>query len=305
MIHFLPEFSNNIYNRKFTAEVDVLASDELLLKGTMQDHRFALQQTWELRTPTYEILAAAAQQHAGNPEKFAPELCGRYANLKGIKIGRGFTKQILQVLGDLPGVQEHLFLAMELARSSQQVYQFPPEFEAKFAALPNESVSLAHNIWIKDRMFMDDLKNSCHSYRDESDLLFKERDIRCGFDPLVPRPQPGDKRIFWRSKRVMITKNVDESFTCESAMEDGVHDILIGFTLDKYGVISNAHSRGLRLPFQGLCEDPQQRTTSLNGLRVTENYVKEVAACVGGTTGCTHLFDLSMDCLRLVRFENC
>ncbi len=304
MITFLPPLYKNTYTRNFAAEIDVLATDELLLQGTMQDHRFALQHTWKLRTPTYKVLEASAQQHAGESENFAPELCARYANIKDLKIGRGFTMHILQALGDLPGTQTHLMLAIEMARAAQQVYQYPPEFEALFTAQAKNSASEAHTAWMKDRAYMNDLKNSCHTYRDESDLLFAERQIRCGFDDSFTRPQPGDKRVFWRNKRLTITQNLNGSYTCESAMQDTVHDILIGFTLDQDGVIAGAHSRGLRLPYHGLCEDPQQRTATLNGLRVTTAYVKTFAAHIGGTSGCTHLFDLAIDCLRLFRFEN-
>lgn len=302
MISFLPPLHNNTYTRNFAAEIDVLAVDELLLQGTMQDHRFALQHNWKLRTPAYDIIEVSAQQHAGAAEKFAPELCARYANINGVKVGRGFTMHILQALGDLPGTQEHLWLAIEMARAGQQVYQFPAEFEAQFVAQPKTNAGDAHLAWLKDRAYMSDLKNSCHTYRDESDALFAERPIRCGFDNSFTRPQPGDKRVFWRNKRVMVMKNAEGSFVCESAMQDTIHDILISFTLNEDGVISNAYSRGLRLPYYGLCEDPQQRTARLNGLRVTASYVKDFAAHVGGASGCTHLFDLAIDCLRLFRF---
>ncbi len=304
MIHFLPSFHQNNYLRTFAAEIDVLTTDELFLRGTMQDQKFLVEHTWKLRTPMYEILEASAQQQTGAGDIFHPELCERYEKIKGVKIGRGFTRHILQALGDVPGTQEHLFCAIEMARAGQQVYQFPAEFESSFTAQPMTSASNAHAVWLKDRAYMSDLKNSCHSYNDESEKLFSEREIHCSFDSSITRPQPGAKRVFWRNKRVQISKNSDHSWTCESAMEDVVHDILIRFTMDSEGVISNAYSRGLRLPYVGLCEDPQARTATLNGLRVTNDYVKEFATQVGGASGCTHLFDLSMDCLRLFRFEN-
>ena len=87
-------------------------------------------------------------------------------------------------------------------------------------------------------------------------------------------------------------------------MEDRIHDIKIGFELSGDGVISQAQSRGLRLPYHGLCEDPQQRTPGLNGLHVTPAFVAQFAEHVGGANGCTHLFDLSIDLLRLFKFSN-
>jgi hypothetical protein len=255
-----------------------------------------------LRTPAYEILEAQAQQRAGNTTDFAPELCERYAALAGVRIGRGFTKHILTALGDWPGAQQHLLLALEMARVSQQVYQFPAELDAQFPPHDESSTAAARAAWLKDRAYMSDLVNSCYTYRNETAALFDARVVRCGFDAALTRPQPGDRRAFWRNKRLTITRQA-QGFACESAMEDRIHDILIRFDLSNDGTISNAASHGLRLPYHGICEDPQLRTPGLNGVRVTAAYVKQFAEHVGGANGCTHLFDLSLDCLRLFQIN--
>src|SRR5581483_6465805 len=165
----------------------------------------------------------------------------------------------------------------------------------------------AHIAWRKDRAYMPDLANSCYTYRDESAELFRHREVRCGFDAELTRPRPGQKAAFWRRKRVSIREGSAgdgrSAYVCESAMEDNIHDILVGFEIAGDGTISGAHSRGLRLPYHGICEDAQQRTPGLNGLSVTTDYVRQFAEYVGGSSGCTHLFDLSIDCLRLFRFS--
>ncbi|NOT59794.1 MAG: DUF2889 domain-containing protein [Acidobacteria bacterium] len=290
------------YTRTFAAEIDVLADNTLLVRGELQDQRVTLAHQWTLRTPAYEILDPQAQQFAGDAAQFAPELCERYAAIAGIRIGRGFTKYVLTALGDLPGAHEHLLLALEMARVGQQLYQFPPEFEAQFPSHAASTTAAARTAWLKDRAYMSDLANSCYTYRNETAELFDTRTVRCGFDDTLTRPQPGDRRAFWRNKRLTVTRQAD-GFACESAMEDRIHDILIRFDLSNEGLISNAASRGLRLPYHGICEDPQLRTVGLNGLRVTPAYVKQFAEHVGGATGCTHLFDLSLDCLRLFQFS--
>ena len=53
--------------------------------------------------PEFEVLEAGAAQHAGDPYQFKPELCGRYANIKGVRLERGFSKRILTELGDSCG----------------------------------------------------------------------------------------------------------------------------------------------------------------------------------------------------------
>ena len=290
------------YQRAFDAEVDVVSENELRVRGQMKDHRFALEHSWTLRTPDYEILEASAWQTAGDEAEFSTALCQRYAEIKGVRIGRGFTKRIRAVLGELPGAQEHLFLAIEIARAGQQVYQFPPEFEGQYPALSGLTGEVALRSWQQDRAYMADLANSCYTYRDESEELFRARAVRCGFDSSLTRPEPGAKRVFWRNKRLSVRAASAGSFSCESAMEDLVHDIQVSFELAADGTISQAQSRGLRLPYHGVCEDAQQRTPGLNGLQVSADYVRQFAEHVGGASGCTHLFDLSMDVLRLFRF---
>ncbi len=293
------------YQRTFDAEIDILSEQDLLVRGRMKDHRFELEHSWVLRTPSYEVIEASARQLGGN--QCALELCARYPEIKGVRIGRGFSKRVLAALGDLPGQQEHLFLAIEMARVGQQVYQFPPGFEGQFPEATDDQMEAARIAWEKDRAYMADLVNSCYTYRDESAELFRTRAVRCGFSAEITRPQPGEKRAFWREKRLSINsvmaENGQTGFVCESAMEDKIHDIQVSFQIAGDGLISQANSRGRRLPYHGICEDAQERTPGLNGLRVTADFIRQFAEQVGGASGCTHLFDLSIDCLRLFRFS--
>jgi hypothetical protein len=213
---------------------------------------------------------------------------------------------VLSALGDRAGAQEHLLTAIEMARVGQQVYQFTPEFEAQFPSSGGDPTESARTAWLKDRAYMG-LANTCYTYRDESDSLFANRKVRCGFSPELTRPKPGDQRVFWRNKRLAIEMKAGENcgtvYACESAMEDSIHDIRIGFDLSSDGLVSNAWSSGARLPYHGICEDPHLRTQALNGLKVTAAFVGQFAEHVGGAQGCAHLFDLSIDVLRLFSFN--
>jgi DUF2889 family protein len=293
------------YLRTFEAEIDVLADNETLVRGQMCDHRYSFSHVWRVRTPEYVVLEVSASHLAGDHSQFDPQLCARYSGIAGIKIGRGFSSRVGAALGNLPGRQEHLFLAIEMARVAQQVYQYSGEFEDRFPSVADTQTEAARIAWLKDRDYMADLANSCYTYRDETEELFKIREVRCGFGAEIFRPKPGDKRVFWRTKRLAIKERLandgNTAYSCESAMEDSIHDIKIDFDLSVDGVISNARSRGLRLPYHGICEDAQSRTAGLNGLRMSASFVKEFADHIGGTSGCTHLFDLSIDCLRLFR----
>ncbi|MGH9940629.1 MAG: DUF2889 domain-containing protein, partial [Blastocatellia bacterium] len=297
-MEFSVPLSQSNYLRTFDAEIDVLTENELFVRGSMRDHRFTFEHVWKLRTPEYEVIEAGARQIEG---EFDPRLCQRYTGINGARIGRGFSKRVISALGDLPGAQEHLLTAIEMARVGQQVYQYTPEFEARFPSGDGDPTEAARIAWLKDRAYIG-LANTCYTYRDESESLFASREARCGFDAELTRPKPGDRRVFWRNKRLAIelkaSGNGGAVYACESAMEDRIHEIKIKFDLSDAGMVSNARSQGLRLPYHGICEDPHLRTPALDGLKVTGAFVGQFAEHVGGAQGCTHLFDLSVDVLR-------
>jgi hypothetical protein len=307
MISVAVPFQNSAYERRFDAEIDVLPDSQILVRGRMSDHRFEFEHSWRVRTPEYVILEARARQIAGEKAGFDPLLCDRYPAIDQTSIGRGFTKRVIDAFGKQPGAQEHLFLALEMARVAQQIYQVPAELEAKFATGPGAvQTGLAHQFWSKDRAYMPGLANSCYTYRDESESLFLSREVRPGFEAEIYNPQPGERRAFWRSKQLSISALENEpdnrKFACANVMEDRIHDIRVAFDLAEDGVVSNARSEGVRLPYHGVCEDAQMRTPGLNGMRVTADYLRLFADSVGGSQGCSHLFDLSVDLLRLFRW---
>jgi hypothetical protein len=294
-----PLINGQTYSRTFTAEIDVLTDNETQVRGRLQDHRLTLDYAWNVQTPGYQIVAARAEQSDTDPASFDPELCTRQASIAGMHIGRGFSKSFLNALGDLPGKDAHLCMAIEMARIAQQVYQSPKEAGEQ---LPVEKDNF-RLFWLKDRVIMSDIANSCYTYRDETEALFAQREVRLGFDEELYAPRPGTRRMFWRNKQLTIAKR-GNGFACECAMDDRVHDIRIAFDINESGLVSNARSQGLRLPYHGICDDPHTRTAGLNGMRVDGGYSLQFADRLGGKNGCTHLFDLATDILRLFRFQS-
>ncbi len=219
---------DGVYNRTFEAQIDCVAADELFVLGKMRDHRFEMTQSWRLRTPAYEVLEANATLVFGS-DVIARETCERYTGIAGVRIGRGFSKRILEATGDGRGSQEILLFAIEMARVGQQVYQFPPSLDEEFASTSTDPTEVARIAWLKDRAFMPDLANSCHTYRDESEKLFAERAIRCGFNSELTHPRPGDSRAFWRRKQLRIETDDRGGLGCESEMQDSIHDIAVRF----------------------------------------------------------------------------
>ncbi len=295
-------FAGSGYARTFEAEIDNLVNSEIRVRATLSDHRCALAAEWIVRLPTYEIRQASATHLSGTPDILSSALTARLPALRGARVGQGFTRTIGETLGDLPGHTEHLTLATEMARVSLQAFPVPKDDHERFASsvtdMPPGPSRLARMLWERDRADFSTLKNSCFTYRDQSAQLFDERTIE-PFDPGMAAPEPGEKRFFWRTKRLRITPHAYAGFHCQHAMDDPFQQMRIAFDIDAEGTIANATSRPGRLPFRGLCEEPHSRTAGLNGLKLGKDFTPPVADRIGGSTGCSHLFDLATDCLRL------
>jgi hypothetical protein len=294
--------------RTFEAEIDDHGPPLLRVRGVLSDHRCSLEHVWILRTPAYEVLEASARHLHGEPAVLAPELIPRYPKIHGVRLGAGFTRTVRGALGDLPGHREHLALAIEMARVGQQAYQVPQNHHERFAPLvshmPPGSSRLARLAWEQDRAYMPSLCDSCYAYREATAALFDERDVVC-FDLNILYPEPGQKRMFWRQKRMQISPLANGAgFHCQNEMDDTVHEIRVAFDIAADGTVQAAHSEGVRLPYHGICEDAQLRTPGLVGQKLGQDFMRRIADQVGGASGCAHLFDLSVDCLRFFNWSN-
>ncbi len=295
------------YIRTFEAEIDDHGPQTIRVRGVLSDHRCQLEHVWVLQAPAYEVIDAVAQHVRGDASVLSPQLISRYPEICGVRIGSGFTRHIREALGDLPGHQAHLALTIEMARVGQQVYKLPKDNLKRFQPLvdhmPEGPSRQSRLLWEQDRDYMPTLLNSCYVYRDETLAFFDERDV-VSIDFGVAYPDPGQRRVFWRNKRLHITaRSEGAGFHCRSEMEDTIHEIRVAFDIEPDGTIRAAHSEGIRLPFHGICEAPHQRTPGLNGQKLSADFIRLIADQVGGASGCAHLFDLSVDGLRFFDWQ--
>ena len=56
-----------------------------------------------------------------------------------------------------------------------------------------------------------------------------------------------------------------------------------------------------RLPYRGICDEPQGKFACLIGERVDAGLRKRIQPGLGGEAGCAQLYDLTSDLLKLVR----
>jgi len=295
------------YTRAFDAEIDYLEDPTLRVRGVQTDHQHSLEYVWIVRLPKYEIVHTTARHLAGEPEVLSPELVMRSAAIQGVCATQGFTTKMRAALGDLPGHQEHLVMAIEMARVSLQGFPVPKDDHERFASMattvPPGPSQVARMSWERDRAGWPWICNSCYAYRDESATLFEQRQIQC-FDLDLISPPPGQKRFFWRTKQLRVATSPDGTgYVCRNAMNDTFHELNVAFDLQADGTIRSARSQAQRLAFTGMCEDTQSRTPRLIGKKLDKRYARLLADHVGGRSGCSHLFDLSVDCLRFFQWQ--
>ena len=70
------------------------------------------------------------------------------------------------------------------------------------------------------------------------------------------------------------------------------------------GTIVAADSITSRLPYAGICSEPQSRIESLRGQAVDVALRKRIQGMLGGIGGCAQLFDLTSDLLRLLSLDS-
>ena len=63
------------------------------------------------------------------------------------------------------------------------------------------------------------------------------------------------------------------------------------------------HSVTPKLPYMGICTEPQRRIDALVGETVDDGLRKRIQTHLGGAAGCAQLYDLTSDLLKLLRTE--
>ena len=84
-------------------------------------------------------------------------------------------------------------------------------------------------------------------------------------------------------------------------MHDDVHGFDVHYEVDlATDTIVAADSTVSRLPYRGLCDEPQARVRAMIGQSVDALLRKRSQTLLGGETGCAQLFDVTGDVLKLL-----
>src|SRR6266545_39022 len=187
---------------------------------------------------------------------------------------------------------------IEVARLARQATKLPAEATAGLER------GDALRCWQLDTTGWIDLPNSCFTYSEAGRALLGTRPVSTPMVPELYTPPAGAKRIFVRKKlsRLVLTARRLHLF---HSMHDNVHgfDLHYEVDLDSRTIVA-ADSITSRLPYQGICTEPQGKIAAMIGQPADASLRKRIQGLLGGEAGCAQLYDLTADVLKLVTFPS-
>jgi hypothetical protein len=243
-----------------------------------------------LPSPTYEIREARARALSGHVD---PAALAGVAKLAGVGMVSGLGRRLAEATGNGAGARLIRDAIVEVARLARQAAK-TPRVDAERAMTRG-----AEGCWDLDRQGFADLPDSCFTYSDAARPLFRTRTVATPMTVDIYSPRPGQPRVFARTK-VARFERLDGRVRMFHSMNDNVHGFELTFEIDAAtGQIVRAESVTSRLPYAGICSEPQRKIESLRGETLDAGLGKRIQGHVGGVTGCAQLYDLTADLLKL------
>jgi hypothetical protein len=290
--------STGRYERVMHGWGDSLRSDAFAITVRLADPRVSVELVADTApSPEYTLLAVRGRLLVGDREWVDPSLSEVVPKLAGLRMVAGFRRNAAGVLGNRPGAQYFVDAAIEVARLARQVTRLPE-------GLVRERMSEGPvGFWRLDMQGWVDIPSSCYTFRPESEALFREREVRSPAHPAFYAPPVGAAHVFNRTKAVRLERR-DGRLLLAHSMFDEIHSFQIWYVADlASGTIVDAGSVTPRLPYLGICDDPQRNISSLIGQPVGPELRKRIGTLIGGLFGCAQLYDLTADLLRLLSFD--
>lgn len=280
------------YERVMHGWVDNLHEDALTHTVRLSDDDRGLEVTVVARpSPTYLIHEARLTPLTGD---VAPSVVAGFAKLADAALVGGLTRQVATLVGEGAGGALAVDATIEVGRLARQVAKMP-RAEAERAATgdPLECWRLDTTGWVE-------LPNSCFAYSEAGRSLFGTRTVVAQMNPDLYSPQPGQRNVFERRK-VARLERVGGRLRLFHSMHDNVHGFEITYEIDlATGRIVRAEHITPRLPYMGICSEPQRRITALLDETADAGLRKRIQTTLGGEGGCGQLYDLTADLLKLL-----
>lgn len=279
------------YERVFEGRIDNTHPDALTHTARLADDDGEIELAAVVTpSPEYGIREAQMAIASGAID---PSLPDAVRTLAGARMIGGFTRRVREAVGERRGGALVVDAAIEIARLARQVAKLPAERARTAAGDPRACWELDTQGWV-------DLPNSCFTYSDAGRALLGTRPITVGMRPQHYAPPPGLPGVF-RRRKVARLQRMGSRLALWHSMHDDVHGFEIAYEVDAdSGRILKAESSTPRLPYMGICSEPQGKIAALIGQRVDAELRKSIQTLLGGPAGCAQLYDLTADLLKLV-----
>lgn len=278
------------YEREMHGRIDSLHDDALTHTVRLGDHDRALEAVVvAFPPPSYVIREARLTPLNG----VAPSVVTGFATLAGAAMVGGLTRRTAEALGDADGAALAVDAMIEIARLARQATRLP-RAEAERAA------GDALGYWKLDMAGWADLPDSCFTYSDSGRALFDTRTVTAAAVPDLYSPRPGQRAVFERRKLARLAR-ADGRLRLFHSMHDNVHGFELTLEIDlASATITRAEHVTPRLPYMGVCSEPQRRFAALVGETADVALRKRIQSSLGGPAGCAQLYDLTSDLLKLL-----
>ncbi len=280
------------YERVMEGWVDSVHDDALTHTVRLSDDDRALElEVAALPPPSYEIRAAGCRAPRG---AVAPSVLAGVGRLAGAPMIGGLRRRVVEATGAGDGAPLVVDAVIEVARLARQVTRLPrAEAERAAGGDPLEC-------WRLDTTGWADLPDSCFVYSGAGRALFGTRTIAAMATPDLYSPRAGQRRVFERRKVARLARDGGRLHLFHS-MHDNVHGFEVTLEMDlASGRITRAEHVTPRLPYLGVCSEPQKRMAALLGESVDAGLRRRLQGHLGGVTGCAQLYDLTWDLLKLL-----
>ena len=279
------------YERVTTGRVDNTHDDAFTHTVRLEDPERALEvEIVATPSPDYAIRAARCRTLRGD---VAPAVTAGVTSLAGAAMVGGLTRRAAQATGGGAGAALAVDAVIEVARLARQVAKFPRERAERAAG------GDPWECWQLDTTGWADLPDSCFTYSDAGRALFGTRTIATPMQPDLYSPRPGQRGVFERRKVARLERR-DGGLILFHSMHDNCHGFEITYEIDAGGRIVKAEHVTPRLPYMGICSEPQRKIGALLGETVDEALRRRIQLHLGGPTGCAQLYDLTADLLKLL-----
>ena len=284
--------SADAYERTVTAWVDRGEGGLLELHARLSDREVDLEVSLVAEpAPSYQLSRAWATPLSDATRRICGPLLEAFRGAGSLRIVAGFRREVAGLLEDQPGRDHVLDATLEAARLSRQVTHTALPVSPRLG--PAEFHQLDLEAW-------PELVDLCFTYRRESAALFAERPVRTPAIAAMYAGQPGEKLVFHRYKRSRLER-AGSTLSLYQSMFDQVHGFELWYDVDGPSqTVSDARLLTPRLPYMGICEEPQRRVREMVGVTLDAGWPAVVRARLGGRQGCFQLTDLTSDLFRLL-----